>query len=219
MKEPRTSRATKTIGRILTAASKRFGQSGFKGASLVEIAREAGVSKGLLHYHFRSKEHLLIEAQRASFRQIYKRFSERSHHGDTGLGPALSALDALWQSIRDLRAGAPFIVETLSLSAQEGPVGRQLDTFYEESTALLEDGIRKIFNDELNRLTVPPRRMAMLIRLFMSGLVVELAQVRCDDDLIEVDQAYADLRELFQRFALASFDEDDDALNTLALPW
>jgi hypothetical protein len=33
--------------------------------------------------------------------------------------------------------------------------------------------------------------------------VVELAQVRSPGDLARVDQAYADLRELFGRFALA----------------
>ena len=187
-----------------------------------QVAAEAGVSKGLLHYHFRSKEHLLIEAQRATFRQIHRRFAERTSRGDRGLGPALSAFDAMWQSLRDLRIAAPFIVETLSLSSQEGAISRKLETFYKESTALLEDGIEKVFTEELDSLTVPPERMAVLIRICLEGLIVELAQVRSEDDLAVVDQAYADIRELFQRFVLARADQPDLDPETLAavpLPW
>ena len=187
-----------------------------------QVAQEAGVSKGLLHYHFRSKEHLLIEAQRATFRQIHKRFAERTSRGERGLGPALSAFDAMWQSLRDLRVAAPFIVETLSLSSQEGAIGRKLETFYRESTELLEDGIEKVFTDELDQLTVPPERMAVLIRICLEGLTVELAQVRGEDDLAVVDQAYADIRELFQRFVLARVDQPDldpEELAAVPLPW
>lgn len=187
-----------------------------------QVAEEAGVSKGLLHYHFRSKEHLLIEAQRATFRQIHKRFAERTSRGDRGLGPALSAFDAMWQSLRDVRIAAPFIVETLSLTSQEGPIGRKLEVFYKESTALLEDGIEKVFTDEMDQLTVPPERMAVLIRICLEGLTVELAQCRTEDDVAVVDQAYADIRELFQRFVLARTDQPDldpDTLAAVPLPW
>jgi AcrR family transcriptional regulator len=222
MSEDQSPRTARTIQRILSSASRIFGRSGFRGASMGAVAEEAGVSKGLLHYHFRSKEHLLIEAQRATFRQIHKRFAERTSRGEVGLGPALSAFDAMWQSLRDLRVAAPFIVETLSLTSQEGPISRKLDAFYKESTALLEDGIQKVFTEELDHLTVPPERMAVLIRICLEGLTVELAQCRTDADLAVVDQAYADIRELFQRFVLARTDPpelDPDALAAVPLPW
>lgn len=222
MSDTRSPRTTRTIQRILSSASRIFGRSGFRGASMGQVAEEAGVSKGLLHYHFRSKEHLLIEAQRATFRQIHKRFAERTSRGERGLGPALSAFDAMWQSLRDLRVAAPFIVETLSLSSQEGNISRKLETFYKESTALLEDGIEKVFSDDLDHLTVPPERMAVLIRICLEGLTVELAQVRSEDDLAVVDQAYADIRELFQRFVLARVDQPDldpEELAAVPLPW
>ena len=222
MSESRSPRTARTIQRILSSASRIFGRSGFRGASMGQVAQEAGVSKGLLHYHFHSKEHLLIEAQRATFRQIHKRFAERTSRGDRGLGPALSAFDAMWQSLRDLRSGAPFIIETLSLASQEGTVSRRLEAFYKESTQLLEDGIEKVFTDELDQLTVPPERMAVLIRICLEGLIVELAQVRTEEDLAVIDQAYADIRELFQRFVLSRTEQPDldpDQAEMIPLPW
>ena len=103
---------------------------------------------------------------------------------------------------RDLHEGAPFIVETLALSAQDGELNTQMRAFYQESTALLEDGIQMVFAGQLDQLTIPPRRMATLIRIWLEGLVLGLAQARTPDDLKNVDQAYADTRNLFARFVL-----------------
>ncbi len=43
---------------ILVAARSVFIQKGFSGARMQEIADEAGINKALLHYYFRSKDHL-----------------------------------------------------------------------------------------------------------------------------------------------------------------
>ena len=47
-----------TEQRILQAARKVFVQRGTAGARMQEIAEEAGVNQALLHYYFRSKQHL-----------------------------------------------------------------------------------------------------------------------------------------------------------------
>ena len=46
---------------ILSASEIVFASSGFKGATVREIAELAGVAQGLIHYHFKSKE-VLFEA-------------------------------------------------------------------------------------------------------------------------------------------------------------
>ena len=50
-------------------------------ATLADVDAQAGVPIGLLRYHFRSKDHLLIEAWRATFRRIHERFEDRFDHG------------------------------------------------------------------------------------------------------------------------------------------
>lgn len=210
----------KTSQRILSAASRIFGRSGYRGASVDDVAKEAGVSKGLVHYHFHTKEKLVIAAQKATFREIHRRISERAQRGEVGLPSALDALDGMWASVRDLHAGAPFIVETFALSARDGALNTQMRSFYQESTALLEDGIQRVFAGQVDQLTIPPKRMATLIRILLEGLVLELAQARTEEDIAHVDQAYADTRNLFARFVLQeddfSIDPDTDSL---PLPW
>lgn len=188
-------RAARSVQRILDAAARLFGREGYQGASMGQVAEEAGVSKGLLHYHFRSKEHLLIEAQRATFRQIHARFDDRFRQGDVGIDTALEALDALWEALYDMRKWAPFMVETMSLATQQGPVREHLDTFYAESDDLLRRGLEQVF--DADAMIVPPPRMGLVIRAALHGLVIELAFARSDADIARVQQTYRDLRSIF----------------------
>jgi AcrR family transcriptional regulator len=214
--------ATDSVRKIVGTASRMFARSGFGALSLRELAREAGVSRSVVAGHFQSKDQLFLAAQRATFEALHRRFEERARHGETGLGPALEALDALWGSVRDLRGGASFVVETLSLSGKPDAVAREVQRFYADATQMLDSGIQDVFGPEVARLTVPSARMAVLIRVLIEGLVVELAQVRSSADLARVDQAYADLRELFSRFVLAGAvlpKLDGEHEEPVPLPW
>ena len=46
--------------RILAAAAGEFSDRGFAGASMTSIGRSAGVTKGGVYFHFRSKEELFF---------------------------------------------------------------------------------------------------------------------------------------------------------------
>lgn len=161
---------------------------------------------------------LLMESQQAAYIQLHRRFTERASRGEGGLDSALDALDAMWETIRQLRASAPAILMTLSNAEEE--VQHRRARFYAESTRLLEDAIRVVFASDLGQLAVPPERVARLVRVALEGLVVELAQARSAEDVAAIDQAYADLRALFARFVLApGATVEAVTLEPIPLPW
>ena len=53
--------------RIVEAMRLSVARRGTSASTFDQVAREAGVSRGLLHYYFGSKEHLLVEAARRDF--------------------------------------------------------------------------------------------------------------------------------------------------------
>src|SRR5947208_1584832 len=61
--------ALKTRDRILDASLVLFNQQGLAGVSTHRIAAELGISPGILHYHFRTKE-LIVS-------WLFRRFEER----------------------------------------------------------------------------------------------------------------------------------------------
>lgn len=162
---------------------------------------------------------VLLETQQAAYIQLHRRFTERAANGVTGLASALEALDAMWETIRLLRGVAPSVLHTLS-SAEEVVQDRRV-RFYTESTRLLEDAIRVVLAADLGQLSIPPERLAVLVRVSLEGLVVELAQARDAVEVARVDQAYLDLRGLFERFVAPTEAPLAPALvlDPIPLPW
>jgi AcrR family transcriptional regulator len=71
MARPRTSTIDQaTTERLLSAAEGHFGREGFAGARLEDIAREAGISRPSLLYHFKSKEELYTAVVQRAFTQL-----------------------------------------------------------------------------------------------------------------------------------------------------
>ncbi len=56
----RSERKAATRARLLEAAARVYARSGFAGATLDEVAGEAGFTKGAVYAHFGSKENLLL---------------------------------------------------------------------------------------------------------------------------------------------------------------
>jgi AcrR family transcriptional regulator len=56
----RSARKAETRARLLEAAATVYARSGFSGATLDQVAAEAGFTKGAVYAHFGSKENLLL---------------------------------------------------------------------------------------------------------------------------------------------------------------
>ncbi|MER7767971.1 ScbR family autoregulator-binding transcription factor [Kitasatospora sp. NPDC096140] len=81
-------RAGRTRQAVLLAAAETFARVGFEAASLVDISRRAGVSKGALYFHFVSKQALADGVRGAAGREIGSA-ALRALRAD---GPALQGL-------------------------------------------------------------------------------------------------------------------------------
>ena len=74
--------------RIRDAAIRLFGERGIEGASIRDIAAEAGVSSGLVRHHFGSKESLREACDHYAKERMLQIGSELTQDGDlTGLDP------------------------------------------------------------------------------------------------------------------------------------
>src|SRR5438874_1062043 len=59
---PRKNKGEPSRKQLMTVAIDCFARLGYQGTSIDRIARDAGVTKGALYYHFRDKEELLFAA-------------------------------------------------------------------------------------------------------------------------------------------------------------
>ena len=59
---------------IMDAALKVISEKGYHGTSIASIAKESGVSKGLMYNYFSSKEELLVGIMKDGYSRIFEKF-------------------------------------------------------------------------------------------------------------------------------------------------
>lgn len=92
---------TERYSAILQTAESLFGEKGYRGVSIDEIAKAAGVSKGLIFYHFTSKkalvEHILEDAMTTVLTR-WDAIARSDKSGRAKLGAAVEACFDIFNS-------------------------------------------------------------------------------------------------------------------------
>jgi AcrR family transcriptional regulator len=70
-----TDSEKQTEERIFESATEIFIEKGMDGARMQDIANHAGINKALLHYYYRSKEHLFEAVFEKLATVMFSRFS------------------------------------------------------------------------------------------------------------------------------------------------
>jgi AcrR family transcriptional regulator len=128
--------------RIIEAMRASVGTRGAAGSTFDHVAREAGVSRGLLHYYFGSKEQLLVEVVRHDCEVRIQGMDERiARAGDVD-----EIVAALVVGLEEFIEGEPgsqaVIYELLSASRHSEEIRAELAELYRRWRAHLADSLR-----------------------------------------------------------------------------
>jgi AcrR family transcriptional regulator len=128
--------------RIVDAMRTSVGERGAAGSTFEHVAREAGVSRGLLHYYFGTKERLLVEVVRRDT-------TLRIEMLDEPLGKAKTVddvLDVLVTYLMDLIENEPeyflLLFELFSAGRRNPDILRELSLLFERIRAHVGDILR-----------------------------------------------------------------------------
>jgi AcrR family transcriptional regulator len=154
-------------GRILEATSQCIVAKGAADVSLQDVAEAAGVSKALIHYHFRDKGELLarlVEWLRAGL-------VARQEAALTGVAPT-AALDALWAWLAD-ELGRGDLRALLDLSLVQG---ESVQSAVRATAAARRDAAAVVVESLFEKLGLRPRVPAPLVAdafvAFVDGLAL-----------------------------------------------
>lgn len=78
----REARRLQTRQRVYEAAIAEFKRAGMADADVAVIAKEAGVARGTFYFHFPTKEHVLVELERAEEAKIVAALGTRTTSPD-----------------------------------------------------------------------------------------------------------------------------------------
>jgi AcrR family transcriptional regulator len=163
--------------RIVEAMRASVALRGAAGSTFDHVAQEAGVSRGLLHYYFGSKERLLVEVVRRDSEVRMQRLEQQLAGADS----IDAIVDVLVRQLEDYVAddsGAHAIIhELFSVSRRNDEVRGELAELYRKTRGQVADVLRAKEADGVVRLRGEPESVASI--LFALGDGMEL-QLICD---------------------------------------
>jgi AcrR family transcriptional regulator len=166
-------RSDEKIEAILDAARSSLGTHGFAASTINQIARQAGVSRGLLHYYFESKEDLLNQAVarnvEGSVELVAAVFSECSTADDL----AARLANALRVMARHDPAFFGLLFECWLIARSEDPPGPFSELFNRFRDAMTSQ-LSAARDRQLVRPDLQPEATAALLTAMMHGLALQI---------------------------------------------
>jgi len=154
--------------RILEAAARRVRACGAADTSMHDVAVEAGVSKALIHYHFKTKEALLARLVAWLADQVVGR--ESAALADA---PPAAAVDRLWAWLAaELERGDVRVLAELS-GTPTAEVRRASAAAARARRLASTDTVERLFQLLGLRPRVPSAMLAAVITAFVDGLAVD----------------------------------------------
>jgi AcrR family transcriptional regulator len=160
--------------RIVEAMRASVGRRGAAASTFDHVAQEAGVSRGLLHYYFGSKERLLVEVVRRDSELRLERLEE-------GLAAADSIdviVEVLVRQLRDFVAEDPdahaLIHELFSVSRRNADIRGELAELYRRIRGEVAEVLRAKEADGVVRLRGAPEAVASLLFALGDGMELQL---------------------------------------------
>jgi AcrR family transcriptional regulator len=159
--------------RIVEAMRTSVGTRGAAGSTFDVVAREAGVSRGLLHYYFGSKERLMVEVVRSDC-------DARVTALEQNLATATSADEFVAFLVQTLEAflsdepGQSLLYEMLSASRRSDEIRAELADLYRRWRAQLAGALREKQREGVVALDAEPEAVASLLFALGDGLGLQV---------------------------------------------
>jgi AcrR family transcriptional regulator len=172
------STSESTAQRILEAAARQIASGGAAALALSDVARDAGVSKALIHYHFRDKETLLSRLVAHLVHHLVARERDALSRYADKHDPL--AVDALWQWLEaELRRG-----EIRVLLELDGYRGAAVRSAAREAAALRREAAKQTVERLFTILELRPRiessMLATVVVAFVDGLALDAGLAQGD---------------------------------------
>jgi AcrR family transcriptional regulator len=178
--------------RIVAAMRDSVARRGAAGSTFDHVAREAGVSRGLLHYYFGSKERLLVEVVRHDADIRINALEERLR----GAGSIDAIVEALVTQLREYVHEEPgwhaVIHEMLSAARRNEEIREELGDLYRRVRGEMATVLREKEAAGIVRLRAEPESVASVFLSLADGLEVQiLSQPDGWDSTATIDAAVA----------------------------
>lgn len=163
-----------TREKILEAAEKLFAEVGYDAATTREIAEMSGVTKALIHYHFKSKEDLLASILDRYYERLWATLTESIEGGGCNLDRLKRLIDAYVDFLAENSNFARTVQREASGGRNLERVWRHTVPMYNMGMELLHEAYPAAVSGDLAAEQVMTSYFGMVVTYFMYSSILEL---------------------------------------------
>jgi AcrR family transcriptional regulator len=161
---PRGDKRQRTRQALIAATLEVIAERGFAGASLEEIARRAGVTRGSIYSNFADREALMMAAVASQGMTLDRDFSQAMP-----LEPQLRRFaESLLDQFPAAAGGGGLIIEFQIYAMSQPRLRAQLAATYE---AMFAQIATQLADQYASQLAISPRALALAVQALAMGLV------------------------------------------------
>ena len=162
-----------SVEHIVKAATRVLARQGYARTSLMDIAKEAGMSKGAVHYHFPTKEALIGVVLRTTCDNVANRTIQAWTAGDNPIESLRSSLRELWRFRTELSDDASVVADLMAQSVHDQKLREPLAEYYRFLTRQVNENIK----DTLEKLGLEPKIplevLPRILNALLDGLLLQ----------------------------------------------
>jgi AcrR family transcriptional regulator len=162
--------ATDKAMRIVDAMRSSVARRGVAGSTFDHVAREAGVSRGLLHYYFGSKEQLLVEVARRDSQVRLEAMTAELAKAQTTEDLSSLWIRSIYATVRHEPEYVTMLLEMYTLSQRQPEVAQELAALSQAMNDAFDRRLQELADEGRIELRAAPAVVAELVIGFGHGL-------------------------------------------------
>ncbi len=170
---------------IVQAAIQVLARQGYARTSLMDIAKEAGMSKGAVHYHFPTKEALIQVVLETACDAVASRTLSAWGRGDSAVTSIRSSLEELWRVRAERTPEALVIADLLAQSQYDDSLRPKLAAYYRYAACQVQEQVVPTLRAMGLTPKVPEQVLPRILLGLLDGLVL---QIFVDPESLETEQ-------------------------------
>ena len=177
MATERSAKAVEKTERILTAAGSVLSQYGFAQTTIARVAEAAGVSRGLVHYHFKNKEEMLAKVLRSNMEKSVdaaKAILSQCETPESFVNELISAFKTLVENDPNY---FNLFLEGLVTARHSEVVCGELSVLYEEFRTSLKKGLQHMEKARGASFPISAEGLATLITGILDGIGMQFIMI------------------------------------------
>ncbi len=169
----RYKKSAQSAAQIVRSATKVLARQGYARTSLMDIAKEAGMSKGAVHYHFSTKEALISEVLRTALERVQERTLNAWAEGEDSLLSMRSSLKELWRVRAERSEEAVVISDLLAQSLHDEKLRPRMAQFFRDASGQMQAHLKEQTQELGLTPKIPLDLLPRIILGLLDGLVMQ----------------------------------------------